>query len=331
MSHKTFLLFFLLFLLIFSNCKRKSHYMPTGQENEIIFICDDFPERIRILDSLINDTFYTPHETPLFRITPITYEQFISYLNYKNIIILSYPGSKNYEFFTRVFTGKKFGVFYKQNVFSEHDLVYGVFGENKDSVVGYLREYAPVIKSSFLGNYLFFLSRKEYFLGYDKKLSKKILKHYGFSFTLSPGWIYKPHNNNFFTLYKHYPDRFIFCFTSEHEEPLDYKRFIFIRDSLAQIFYDGDSVLKTNIRVDTIGINNIPAIITIGAWQNNKHTMGGGFINISFNRKGKFYMFDYGIYNPNIQDKIEYIMRGNLIFSSVEFADEKHKKSIGRK
>ncbi|MEO0247128.1 MAG: DUF4837 family protein [candidate division WOR-3 bacterium] len=328
MSHKAILAVLPLLFLLLGGCKRKSHYMPTGSENEIIFICDDFPERIRVLDSLINDTFYTPHETPLFRITPITYEQFMSYLNYKNILILSYPGSKNYEFFSRVFTGKKFGVFYRQNVFSENDLVYGIFGENKDSVIKYLKEYAPVIKSGFSENYLTFLRRKEYFLGFDKKLSKKILKQYGFTFPLAPGWVYKPHSGNFFTLFKHYPDRFIFCFTKEHEEPLEYKRFLSIRDSLTQIFYDGDSVLKTTVKVDTIGINNIPAIIIVGAWQNDKHTMGGGFINISLNRNGKFYMFDYGIYNPNIQDKIEYVMRGKLIFSSVEFADEKHKKDI---
>jgi len=62
--------------------------------------------------------------------------------------------------------------------------------------------------------------------------------------------------------------------------------------------------------------------VLIGAWQNNKNTTGGGFINISFNRKGKFYMLDYGIYYPQIQDKIEYILRGLIIFKSIKFIDE---------
>jgi len=313
------------------SCQQRSKYRPSGEENEVIFVCDGFPDRIKILDSLINDTFMTPHESPLFRISPINYEQFITYINYKNILILSYPNSSNIEFYRRVFPSLKIGVFQRKNFFSDGDLVFGVYAPTKDSVIALLREYAPVIKEEFLKNYMKFLDEKEYFLGQDKKLSKKLLKKYGFTFKLSPGWIYKEWNPNFFTLFKHYPDRFIFCYFKEQEEPLDYRRFINIRDSLTTLYYDGDSVLGRTVKVDTIGINNVPVIVTVGAWQNNKHTMGGGFINMAFNRNGKFYMFDYGIYNPNIQDKIEYILRGRLIFSSVRFADERHKKGFRRK
>ncbi len=320
MSHKKILTSLVIILtFVFSGCRNKSHYMPTGQENEIVFICDEFPDKIALLDSLINDTFFTPHETPLFRITPINYDQFMSYLNYKNIVILSYPESRNFEFFKRVFTGKKFGVFYRTNVFSEKDLVYGVFGANKDSTLKLFREYAPSLKEGFTTHYMNLLKEKEYFLGHDKKLKRKLLKKYGFTFDLSPGWVYKEHSNNFFTLYKHYPDRFIFCYFKDSVEDLNSKRFLKIRDSLTTIFYGGDSVLLKTIKVDTIGLKNIPAITIIGAWQNNKQTIGGGFINISFNKDGKFYMFDYGIFNPDVQDKIEYILRGRLIFSTVEF------------
>jgi hypothetical protein len=311
----------LIFTLLLASCQRSS-YRPTGEENEVVFICDGIPDKIGILDTLINDTFYTPHESPLFRITPITYQQFITYISYKNIVIFSFQGSPNEEFYKRIFPSLKTGVFYRTGVFSEGDIVFGIYAPTKDSALKLIRNYGPTIKEKLLENYMKFLEEKEYFLGFDKKLSKKILKNHGFTFKLSPGWIYKVHNPDFFTLYKHYPDRFIFCYTYNQEKPLDPLYFIKLRDSLTTLFYDGDSILKQTVKVDTIGVKDIPAIVLIGAWQNNKNTTGGGFINISFNRKGKFYMLDYGIYYPQIQDKIEYILRGLIIFKSIKFSDE---------
>lgn len=308
-------------------CERAEEYRPTGRENEVVFICDGFPDHIFTLDSLINDTFFTPQETPLFRITPITYEQFITYMNYKNIVILSYPDSPNHEFYSRVFPSTGVGVYIRKNVFTERDLVFGVYSESKDSVLKLLNYYAPVLKQRIFENYISFLKEKEYFLGYDKKLTKKLFKEHGFTFELSPGWVYINHDENFFTLYKHYPDRFIYCYTAASEKPLDANAFMHIRDSLGQIYYDGDQILRSSIRVDTIGINGVPAIVIVGAWQNDKNTTGGGLINISFNKDGCFYMFDYGIYNPDVQDKIEYILRGYLIFKTVKFKNDGHSKN----
>ncbi len=315
------LLRIILFVLIgFSlSCQRRSTYRPTGAENEVIFICDGFPQNILTLDSLINDTFYTPHETPLFRITPINYEQFITYMNYKNVVILSYSASPNHEFYKRVFPSLRTGVYIRKDVFSTKDIVIGVYAESRDSVLALLKNYAPVIKEQIKENYINFLREKEYFLGHDKKLSRKVFKEHGFTFDLSPGWVYKNHDENFFTLYKHYPDRFIFCYTYQQEQPLNYRRFITIRDSLAKKFYEGDVILEKSISVDTIGINGVPAIVIIGAWQNDRSTTGGGFINVAFNREGRFYMFDYGVYHPDVQDKIEYILRGYLIFNTVRY------------
>ncbi len=319
MLHK---IIFLIFALALIACQRRSYYRPTGEENEVIFICDAIPDKIALLDTLINDTFYTPHESPLFRINPISYQQFITYINYKNIVIFSFRDSPNEEFYKRVFPSLRTGVFYRYNVFSQGDIVIGIYAPTKDSALKLLREYAPTIKEKLLENYSRFLEEKEYFLGVDKKLTKKLLKSHGFTLKLSPGWVYRVHEPNFFTLYKHYPDRFIFCYTHEHEKPYDPKYLMKLRDSLTTLFYDGDSILKSTVKVDTIGIRNIPAIILVGAWQNDKNTLGGGFINISFNRNGKFYMLDYGIYYPQIQDKIEYILRGLIIFKSIRFSDE---------
>ncbi len=305
--------------VFFSACENQKRTLPSGQENEVIFICDGFPEYKDLLDSLINETYYTPHKTRLFQVIPITYVQFISYRNYKNIVVLSYQNSENIEFYKKIFPSMRTGVFYRKDVFTKNDIVFGVYAETKDSVLQLLKDYAPTIKEKFKENYLNILADKEYFLGVDKKLSQKILKAYGFTFKLSPGWVYKEHTKDFFTMYKHYPDRFIFCFQQEGGRELNPNDFIRIRDSLTSIFYDGDIVLKSTVFIDTVGIRGVPAILTIGAWQNDKMTMGGGFINLAFNYEGKFYMFDYGIFHPDLQDKIEYIMRGYMIFNTVKF------------
>jgi len=246
--------FILIFVLFIISCKAPEE-IPRGGENQIILVCDDALEEAEYFNSIVNDTFYTPHKDPLFHIDYVAYEQFISYAGFKNVLIFSFPESPNYTFFKKVFGDVKEGVYKARDVFRRGDFVVGVLAPKKQILKKYVKDYSPVLKELFLERYFHYLRLKAYFTGRDKKKEKEIRKRYGISLKLPEGWQYWKTENHFLSLVKHYPDRFIFIYTSSAKPTLSPENILDIRDSLAAIYYEGDKVIRSQIKIDTLMIH----------------------------------------------------------------------------
>ena len=309
--------FVVLFLFLTITCKVPEE-IPRGGENQIILVCDDALEEAEYFNSIVNDTFHTPHRDPLFHIDYVVHEQFISYAGFKNVLIFSFPESPNYTFFKRIFGNVKEGVYKAKNVFRRGDFVVGVLAPKKQVLKKYVEDYSPVLKELFLERYFHFLRMKAYFTGRDKKKEKEIRKRYGISLKLPEGWQYWKTENNFLSLVKHYPDRFIFIYTSSAKPNLMPQNILDIRDSLAEIYYEGDKVIRSQIKIDTLEFLNENALRIIGPWANDTLVIGGGFISIAFNHNGKFYLLDGGIFAPERKEKLEYLLRAQIIFSTIK-------------
>lgn len=308
--------FFLVLILIFAGCSKIQRY-GRGKAQEIVIVFDGAQRDAIFLRDSLEEVFYTPHQEKLFEVLPTKVGQFSTYAGYKNVLILATTSSDAYEFFNKVFGTSKPGMYMTKNVFMEGDFVVGILAEEEVGLWSFLHGHFYEIRGLFLKRLNEILKKKAYFVGHDKSLSKEIKKKYGFSLDLPKGWAYIVEDTDFVSLGKHYPDRFMFFYKSRFTEPLEPKLIMDIRDSLARIYYNGDKILRDLVKVKRDTFLGVERLKMCGAWQNDSMIVGGPFFTWAFNLSSGFYMIDGGVFAPDKTEKLQYILREEIIASTV--------------
>ncbi len=311
---------FVIPILLFTSCTKIERF-GRGKANEVVIVYDGAIKEAKLLQSVLEDTFYTPRPEPLFVTYPVTYDQFAPFKGYRNVVIITTYSSPDYPVFKEIFGERSPGIYMSKNVYMEGDAVIGIASSTSTTLWNFVYDKKDFIKELLLERYREILRRKVYFAGHDKKFSEEFGKKYGFTFDFPEGWAYVVQDTNFVCVAKHYPDRFMFFYRENAPRIFDRDEVVELRNRLTRKYYDGDYVYREHLRFRDTTFMGQPAIKVFGIWQNDKEYIGGPFETIAFNLNDRFYMFDMAVFAPDRNEKLQFILRMELIVESFKLVE----------
>jgi len=168
----------------------------------------------------------------------------------------------------------------------------------------------------------------------DEKISKQLLKQYGFSLAVPTTFYIAKTTNNFVWLRreadKYSQGIFIYFYPYTDTIAFNPKRIIGIRDSITKKYIPGPSTgsyMKTASIVPPvtkqINFNGNFAVEMRGLWELEGDFMGGPFINYTFldSRHNRIVTLDGYVYYPN-QDKRNLLLQVESILYSFKFPEQ---------
>ena len=312
-------------LVIGCNKKNPIERYGVGAVREVIVVYDDDLTDVgyNLAMYLAADTFYTPHPEPLMFVESATSKEFQeSFRGARNSVILAVKGGEAEKILKEAFGRKlRFGIQSKAQALPEGGFVIGVYMPTPESLRNFMATNGKKVKELLLARFYEVYRRMAFLAGKRKDIPKELWERYGFTFDIPNGFAYTAIDSHFVAFAKHYPDRFIFIFWDDTTRTLDPDSIVALRDSLTEKYYEGDYVLKGYWRAEQDTFLGYQAVKITGAWQNDRRIMGGPFRLYAFNRKGRFYMVDLGVYYPEEIYKFGYIMRLEVIARTLRFRD----------
>lgn len=302
-------------------------YKIRQKRNKVAYIVDESALQFASqIEMALDDTFYDPMPDPVFDLDGYTPDQFQLDAGYPYVFILTSPQLKSYAFFKIAFGDKGTGIWERKNVFSQGDVVIGVNAPGPELLGAFLEKYSDSIKRILYSAYMDHLKKLVYFAGRNSWMRKELKEKYRIDLDVPQGWTYIKVNDtimkfdNIFGIIKHYPERFMFFYNNPEIPYFDKDLLIRLRDSIAGLYYGGDRVVKSTVKVDSMFFaGRYSALVLTGAWENSKEYVGGPFRIIAFKSERGFYMIDMGAFAPEKQRKMQYILRMQIIASSLRF------------
>lgn len=149
----------------------------------------------------------------------------------------------------------------------------------------------------------------EYFGETEKfALEDSIIESYGFGIRIPRGWDWEKGSgeNDFLWLRKLEPERWVFVWSAPLDSNLDFSvnRWRHVRDSLCQIYYEGDSVSREQPPETTgTAIAGRPAVQIRGLWENSEKSLGGPLVSyvLSDPDTRRIFIVDGAVFAPVIR------------------------------
>lgn len=144
------------------------------------------------------------------------------------------------------------------------------------------------------------MARATYLEGVNKDLTTRLEERYGWRLDVPPRWLLEEKDSaaRFVYIHTHYPDRSIFVHWQDRVVALEPERLLALRDRLTGRFYEGDSVERGSVLVDTIEFLGVRTVRMRGVWQNRRLVIGGPFVCYALNYQERFFMLDGMVFNP---------------------------------
>lgn len=303
---------FLLFLLMCT-----SPHFPKGKPEELVIFSAGLSRIKEYIEREIQDTFYTPRPEPFYEIIFANNSEFEKYKGYYTILVIATPYSESYGVFREIFPEvKREGVYKKERVFQKKDFITGVYGPSEESVLLKLRE--GVIKGLLEHIQKLYKEHVYSVVDINREIRKEIKEKYGFTMDVPVGFLYIKRSNDFVSLGTHYPDRFIFVYTTDKKIDFLPEKIMDLRDSLTAIYYEGDKIDRELVKWKTTEIFGEKAIKVYGHWENDKLKIGGAFESFFFKKGEKYYLVDLGVFEPE-KSKLRYIRWLEAIISTMQW------------
>jgi hypothetical protein len=288
--------------IIFYSCT--SPYFPKGKPEELVIFSENLFKIKEFIEKEIQDTFYTPRPEPIYDIIFAKNEEFDKYKGYYTILILATPYSKSYKVFKEIFPEvKKEGIYEKNKVFQKEDYIVGLLFYSEDIL---LKEIKKGILNKIIEHIRNLYKKHVYsIVDINRGIKREIKKEYGFEIDIPTGFLYIKKSKDFVSLGTHYPDRFIFFYIKEKMELVP-EKLMDLRDSLTDVYYDGDKIDRSLTKWKRTKIFGEDAIEIYGHWENEKMKIGGAFKSFAFKKDNKYYFIDMGVFEPE-KPKLKYI------------------------
>lgn len=247
---------------------------------------------------------YTPQPETLIYVRPLKWNRFPQFSNYRNKILFLLPNDSLWDL-----CKEEEGVFFRKDMFVRGDFTVLVCSYDSRAMLRLITDHLPVIWDTLLNKAIRELSEVEFLGGKNRKLMQTIEREFGIKMVVPAGWSLYRRGKGFLSIIKSNPSRFIFVYSEPHERFINLEDVLNLRDSLTTIYYKGDSVAREYVTSMTDEVNGIQIFKIYGLWKNDTLMAGGPFVTYAFNRDGKFYMLDAGVFAPESQNKVNLILR----------------------
>jgi len=306
--------------LVVFMCKPFKRY-GKGDVREVVVFLDERDRLLPVLAQVLADTFYTPHPEPRFRLLVPPLDSLTPYMGYRNTLLIAAPGMKTWPLYQKIFKATP-GLTFQRGVIYEDDHWIGIGAEQWGALESLLQSALPVVQESLQSWAEQSYREREYFTGHNKKIRNVIRERWHLDLDIPAGWAFFAQDTNFFALAKHYPDRFFFIYRESFTRPLEPQAILDLRDQLTKVYYQGDYVDRSHVRVEKTTFLGYPAVRIYGVWQNDSLYIGGPFLLYAFNRDHRaFYLLDMAVFAPEKDYKLSYLWRTEVILKTLKFLE----------
>ncbi len=275
-----------------------------GPLREVTVITDYWNEIGETVEGMLGQPVRTPQPEPEFRIRVGSFERFGALSRLRLVLVIGTSG----DTLLRRIIGQRidslpdgdFGLFKIPNAWVENQWVLVFVARERELLLPGLKLYSRRIRNTLTDLALEQMNRASYLRGVNKELTGKLGEHFGWTIDVPQKWLLedKDSASNFIYIFGHFPDRSVFVHWSDTVRELNLDSILSLRDRLTGSFYNGDSVDRSEVMVDTIDFLGVPALRVRGVWQNQKEVIGGPFVLYAFNYQNRFFMLDGVVYNP---------------------------------
>ncbi len=286
------------------------------------------------LEQTFDQFVYTPHSERSFFLDFHPVSALDTYKSRRNILFIGVIGASDAvsEFVTgslseqtrqAVNENKVFEIF-RDNIFASEQTVMFFPGKDAEQIAKNLRDRGQLIFEKLHALYLTKMESAMFFEGEQTTLEEYLAKSYDWKVRVQHDYrLVKEEPGGKVVWFRRLnPDRNLFIYRFPGEKNLDKVDWTFdLRDSLTTIYYEADSIDRTDSYAQIIDFRGEKAIKLTGIWQNHKLLIGGPFRTIIFYdpATGYTYLLDMCVTAPgemkkNYLDQLEIMARS---FSSV--------------
>lgn len=275
-----------------------------GRLREVAVITDYWGVVGKEVERILSRPVATPQPEPEFLLRVGGYDRFGGYSRLRMVFIIGISEDSIIRGILRQRVDSLgeagFRLFRFPNAWVSNQQVLVLVARDSSKLVSGLKAYAPRLHRMVTELVLEQMAAATYLQNRNEGLSNRIRERYGFALDVPKGWLLdeKGAGENFIFIHGHFPDRSVFVFWQDTVYPLVLDSILNLRDRLTKRFYDGDSLDRSAVLVDTIEFMGMPCLRLRGVWQNQRQVMGGPFVLYAFNHQERFFLLDGMVFNP---------------------------------
>lgn len=285
-----------------------------GRARDIIVVTPYKDSLEMEISFILEEVHYTPQPEKEYRVKYVPCDKFDAYSRFHTILVCLTPADSLYQvYFSSLRLLDSFTLYRIDTLFAKDQVILLLLGKEVSSLKEGLRKYREKIKQIFKIRLLQRLYDYTYVEGFNREAMQHLRK-YGFNLKVPARFILieRYSSQHFVYLIAHEPDRNIFIYWEDKPREIDPGNLFYIRDSLTQIFYNGDYVERTLSVFKEWKFKNYKGYRLEGVWQNEKFTIGGPFVSYVFNTDNRFYFIDAIVFEPG-KKKLSFLNQMEVI------------------
>ena len=317
LSRTIFLISLLVMLILFGCDTQRS---SVGDFDHIIVFSDStlYAEILPNLNQIFDKFIYTPHSERSFLHKRVPLNLIDSYKNRRNIILIGLlnqndPVSEyvkkmlSPEIQERIEKGEIFEIF-KENLFAYDQLGLIICAKNKKQLVTKLLNQSESIYNKFEDYHFKRLSKILFSSDEQFDIEEFLTNEYGWLIRIPYSYqiVERSRDSNFVWIKRTDPSRSIFLYrTIADKSKIEENWIRNVRDSLATVYFEGDSISFRDTYSIVTELNGTPAMKMVGIWQNHQQILGGPFRTyvIYDKNSGYVYFIDLSVVAPGKRKK----------------------------
>jgi len=275
-----------------------------GKLREVTIITDYWDQVGNQVEAILCRPVPTPQPEPEFLLRVGGFNRFSDYSKLRIVFII---GTAQDSIIRGILGARAdslsetgFNLFRFPNAWVSNQQVLVFVARDSSQLIPGLAAYTQRLRKTVTEFVLDQMTQATYLRKRDEELSMRIAQAYGFGLDVPRNWLLneKDSADHFIYIYGHYPDRSVFIFWQDSVYPLILDSILNLRDRLTRRFYDGDTVDRALVLMDSVEFLGVPALRVRGVWQNQKQVIGGPFIFYAFNYQERFFILDGVVFNP---------------------------------
>ena len=334
----SFFVFLLSFILMFCGCDVKGDAVGSYRKIPVLIDAGETADIYPLLSQAVEREIITPRHETAYKLHPVDSARYAWLKNARTSIIvasLESPGpagnlirqSLTPDALKAIQSNMRWMVV-KRNLWAGNQIIVFLTAPTTEALAVQLDLFGDDVFEAIdrsvnerVGEWLYGTAMGK---GEQYELEDSIARAFGWGIRVPRYWSWEKGTgeDNFLWLRTLEPERWVFVWHTDMDTTIDYDIawWRHVRDSLCEIYYEGDSVARhTSVRMEGARIGGRPAVEIRGLWENRLKHHGGPFVSYVLSDKvtRRVFIVDGAVFAP-IVPKEPYLRHVEIVCKSFQ-------------
>ncbi len=314
-------LYFLFSIIIYCGCDVKGDAVGSYKKIPVLIDDDEAVELLPLLSEVVEREIITPRHEKIFELHPVDSTRYSWLKNARTSIIIASlestgpAGNLIRQSLTtdavKAIKSNMRWIIVKDDLWAGNQRVIFLTAPTEEALSVQLDLFGEdvfnLINSSVNERVSDWLYSRAFGEGEQDELEDSIAREYGYGIRVPKFWYREKGSteDDFLWLRAIEPERWVFVWFCDMDTSVEYDVgwWRHIRDSLCQIYYEGDSVAERYIKLNGTKIGGRPAVEIRGLWENSRKHHGGPIVSYVLSDKltRRVFIVDGAVFAPVIE------------------------------